>query len=306
MAADKQSKTITVQANIPAKSANRKSITAIPLARKSAITKPLATKSTPSPQPSHQLMVSTDDEDNTDEYVPYHPQAVSSGICDFEKIDTNVYSNTVKQTLSPDLGPCRCTLDYSCGSDCLNRSLFTEYDSETCKSGNNCQNTNIQKNITIPVERCVTKNKGLGIRCIQHIPNGTYIMEYTGEVISLNECKIRMQTVYKNDSNYYCLHLEKNKVIDATRMGGECRFVNHSCNPNCKIEKWIVNGLPRMALFAIRDIQAGEELTFDYKFLPFNPECNQICKCESKNCRSLINQKTVDRDAKKRVFLFQT
>lgn len=59
-----------------------------------------------------------------------------------------------------------------------------------------------------------------------------------------------------------------------------------------------------MALFAIRDIEIGEELTFDYKFSPFNPQCNQSCHCESKNCRSVISQNTVD--AEKKVLLFQT
>ena len=42
--------------------------------------------------------------------------------------------------------------------------------------------------------------------------------------------------------------------------------MNHSCNPNCVLEKWIVDGGVRVGLFAKVDIPAGEELTFDYKF----------------------------------------
>jgi SET domain-containing protein len=54
-------------------------------------------------------------------------------------------------------------------------------------------------------------------------------------------------------------------IIDATR-GSICRFVNHSCDPNCRIEKWIVDGEPRMALFAEKVILSGDELTYDYNF----------------------------------------
>jgi SET domain-containing protein len=54
-------------------------------------------------------------------------------------------------------------------------------------------------------------------------------------------------------------------IIDATR-GSICRFVNHSCDPNCRIEKWIVDGEPRMALFAEKPIMTGDELTYDYNF----------------------------------------
>jgi SET domain-containing protein len=55
-------------------------------------------------------------------------------------------------------------------------------------------------------------------------------------------------------------------IIDATK-GSICRFVNHSCNPNCHVEKWVVNGEPRMALFANEDgIEVGKELTYDYNF----------------------------------------
>lgn len=54
------------------------------------------------------------------------------------------------------------------------------------------------------------------------------------------------------------------------------RFVNHSCEPNCEMQKWSVNGLFRMALFALRDIEAGEELTYDYNFALFNPAEGQV------------------------------
>lgn len=71
-------------------------------------------------------------------------------------------------------------------------------------------------------------------------------------------------------------------------MGGDGRFVNHSCEPNCEMQKWSVLGLPRMALFASRDIKPGEELTYDYNFALFNPSEGQQCRCGSSACRGVI------------------
>lgn len=69
--------------------------------------------------------------------------------------------------------------------------------------------------------------------------------------------------------------LSGGEVIDATRMGGFARFINHSCEPNCGVEKWDVNGEERCGIFARRDIHTGEEVTFDYKFESFS----KLVKC---------------------------
>lgn len=73
---------------------------------------------------------------------------------------------------------------------------------------------------------------------------------------------------------------DQNMVIDATTRGSIARFVNHSCNPNCRMEKWTVGGQPRMALFAgDRGIMTGEELTYDYNFDPYSLKNVQECRC---------------------------
>lgn len=101
-----------------------------------------------------------------------------------------------------------------------------------------------------------------------------------------------MATIYVHDTHHYCLHLDGGLVIDGHRMGGDGRFVNHSCQPNCEMQKWSVNGQFRMALFALRNIQSGEELTYDYNFSLFNPAEGQECKCGSENCRGVIGGKS--------------
>lgn len=80
-------------------------------------------------------------------------------------------------------------------------------------------------------------------------------------------------------------------IIDAT-TGSIARFVNHSCQPNCRMVKWIVSGQPRMALFAgDRDIMTGEELTYDYNFDPFSAKNVQKCLCGAPNCRGVLGPK---------------
>ncbi|RZC36921.1 histone-lysine N-methyltransferase ash1 [Asbolus verrucosus] len=62
--------------------------------------------------------------------------------------------------------------------------------------------------------------------------------------------------------------------------------------PNCEMQKWSVNGQFRMALFALRDIESSEELTYDYNFSLFNPAEGQECKCGSEMCRGVIGGKS--------------
>lgn len=84
---------------------------------------------------------------------------------------------------------------------------------------------------------------------------------------------------------------DQNMIIDAIR-GSIARFVNHSCAPNCRMEKWTVGGKPRMALFADdRGIMTGEELTFDSNFDPNSSKSVHVCRCGSENCRGMIGLK---------------
>jgi SET domain-containing protein len=62
------------------------------------------------------------------------------------------------------------------------------------------------------------------------------------------------------------MSLKTDQVIDATRRGGIARFINHSCDPNCELQKWVVGKHLRMGIFTKRIIEKGEELSFDYKF----------------------------------------
>ncbi|CAJ0833444.1 81_t:CDS:2, partial [Entrophospora sp. SA101] len=85
------------------------------------------------------------------------------------------------------------------------------------------------------------------------------------------------------------------KIIDATDRGDIGRFINHSCNPNCFIQKWMVGKYYRIGIFASRDIIKDEELTFDYNAERYGSEA-QECFCGESNCRGIIGgtKETVD------------
>ncbi|KAI9555346.1 hypothetical protein GHT06_017861 [Daphnia sinensis] len=214
----------------------------------------------------------------------------------YRKIRSNVYYD-VKPPFTNDAEACNCTLPepdakdaeaQCCGDDCLNRMVYTECNSQMCPVGDKCMNQRIQRHRWAQgLERFMTKEKGWGVRCRNPLKSGVFILEYVGEVVSDKEFKERMHTVYVHDTHHYCLHLDGGLVIDGHRMGGDGRFVNHSCAPNCEMQKWSVNGLPRMALFALRDISPLEELSYDYNFSLFNPAEGQPCKCGSPQCRGV-------------------
>ena len=58
-------------------------------------------------------------------------------------------------------------------------------------------------------------------------------------------------------------------------------FVNHTCDPNCETDQ--INN--RIWIIALRDIEAGEELTYDYNLFDGDVEEKAPCYCGLKNCR---------------------
>ncbi|VVC87422.1 unnamed protein product [Leptidea sinapis] len=192
----------------------------------------------------------------------------------YKKIKTNVYYDVKPSADECESVACNCAAPTGCNEDCINRLRIQRHEWASA------------------LEKFMTENKGWGVRTKHKITSGDFILEYVGEVVSDKEFKERMATRYARDTHHYCLHLDGGLVIDGHRMGGDGRFVNHSCRPNCEMQKWTANGTFRMALFALRDIEPGEELTYDYNFSLFNPAVGQPCKCDSEDCRGVIGGKS--------------
>lgn len=104
----------------------------------------------------------------------------------FRKIQTNVFSNSAKAARLSNSPQCSCKPEYECGENCLNRLDYTECNPKTCPSGIRCSNTKIQKKIYASVEQFSTKNKGVGVKTNKIIKKGSFIIEYVGEIVSMN------------------------------------------------------------------------------------------------------------------------
>ena len=92
------------------------------------------------------------------------------------------------------------------------------------------------------------------------------------------------------DHDFYIMELCQGYYVDGKHKGSASRFINHSCNPNCELMRWNVKGLTRIGIFAIRDIAAGEPLSYDYQF-DTQEENIFACRCGSSNCRGTMAPK---------------
>jgi hypothetical protein len=118
-------------------------------------------------------------------------------------------------------------------------------------------------------------------------------MEYVGEVIDYAEVHRRMnhQRVHSpNDKDFYIMELDNGMFVDGKFKGSTSRYINHSCDPNCELQRWVVKGYPRIGIFAIRDIADGEPLSYDYQFDTNEAETFK-CYCGTDKCRGTMAPK---------------
>ena len=185
---------------------------------------------------------------------------------------------------------CRCR---SCRSDCacLTRYgpsydtdaslLSTEYMgvekpivecNDDCRCDKNCTNRVVQRGLQTNVEVFNHEKKALGLRTLDAISKNQFVCEYAGEILTHKEAKSRSNLLTDIDMNYILAvkeHLQNGTVlhtyVDPKQFGNVGRFINHSCKPNLfMVPVRVNNSIAHMALFAVRDISIGEELTFDY------------------------------------------
>lgn len=189
---------------------------------------------------------------------------------------------------------------------------------ELCRCGPGCKNRLVQKGRKVPLEIFKTRKRGFGLRCPIDLKRGQYIDRYLGELITDSEADAREEAGDFNKASYMFwldkfagdedtpgeLHRSDCYVADGEKMGGPTRFINHSCDPNCRLFTVSYNRFDRriydLAFFALENIPAGTELTFDYMD-PEEGEAGQAanddmdeggvavdCLCGAKNCRGKL------------------
>jgi hypothetical protein len=136
----------------------------------------------------------------------------------------------------------------------------------------------------------------MGLRALEDIVGERFVVEYCGEVIDKAECVRRVkQQEAQGHMMFYSIALDANQYVDAAFAGNLARYVNHSCQPNMRVEKWNVMGETRVGFFAVQDISKGTELTIDYQFSTIAGTglltAMQKCSCGSERCRGFLGAK---------------
>jgi len=137
---------------------------------------------------------------------------------------------------------------------------------------------------TVRIEVRESGVHGHGVYAMESIPKGTRIIEYTGQRVSWEAAPND-----ENDPHTFNFGLDNGEVINPEIGGNNARWINHSCDANCEA----VEEKDRIFIDALRDIQAGEELFYDYALEidePITEESKKrfACHCHSPNCRGTM------------------
>lgn len=132
----------------------------------------------------------------------------------------------------------------------------------------------------MPLTIFKTANRGWGVYCNEELIQGEFIDTYLGEVITNEEADKREALSGTKDKASYLYSLDKFigdddeltedncYVVDGQHVGDPTRFINHSCEPNCRQYTVSYNKydlrIYDLAFFALEYIEARTELTFDY------------------------------------------
>lgn len=119
---------------------------------------------------------------------------------------------------------------------------------------------------------------GEGIFATANLAAGEHVIEYVGEKISKAESARRCER-----QNWCIFALDPECDLDGNFDWNPARRVNHSCAPNCEAE--LVDG--RIWITALRDITAGEEITFNYGY-DLEAYREHPCRCGAAGCVGFI------------------
>ena len=109
------------------------------------------------------------------------------------------------------------------------------------------------------------------------IKKGVRLCEYDGPRMTKAVADAR----YEDRHVTYLFACGGNRVIDGF---GTPMFFNHSCDPNCETEQ---DEHGRIYISTVRDVAAGEELTYEYNLHDSDEDC-QDCSCGAANCRGTM------------------
>src|SRR6202030_2289698 len=127
---------------------------------------------------------------------------------------------------------------------------------------------------------------GYGVFALRRIRKGTTVIEYLGDRVSHAQADARYEDKDPNDNHTFLFTVDAKTVIDGGVGGNDARYINHGCDPNCES----TSVQRRIFIEAIRTIQPGEELAYDYQIerdADDPPNVDEIfaCRCGAAKCR---------------------
>lgn len=210
---------------------------------------------------------------------------------------------------------CECE---NCGENCTHGSNYDDKDGDlVLKRDRPCKDLIYECQASCRCAKCSNKlvqygprgelkiqhfaGKGLGLVSTKFIPSGSFICEYAGEVLTKSEAMRRdQQNQLAGDMNYiFCLNeirstdgAQTQTFIDPSRKGNIGRYINHSCDANCDIVSVRVDSIiPKIAIFANREIPPLTEITFSYGSdgpEEASNEDKKKCFCNADKCKLFL------------------
>lgn len=131
--------------------------------------------------------------------------------------------------------------------------------------------------------------QGLGVFAAKKLRKGQRIIEYAGERISNAEADRRYDDDKMKRHHTFLFTLDSKTVIDGAVDGNDARLINHSCDPNCEA---VIEG-KRIFIYALKTIEPGTELAYDYKYERTGENDEELekfykCRCGTEKCRGTI------------------
>lgn len=174
-----------------------------------------------------------------------------------------------------------------------------------CQCETQCSNRLVQKGPHAGLALIDAGAKGIGLHCKVDLLKGAFVCEYAGEVIGAEEARRRYAIQKEMGHRNYIFALREHfgkansptlTYIDPSYIGNIGRYINHSCDPNLLIVPVRTDTvIPKLCLFARRDISALTELTFDYgggvepiQGVPDGWSDGTACLCMTSLCRHFL------------------
>ena len=209
----------------------------------------------------------------------------------FKVVTANVHTSTDGTYNDEYRATCACVQPV--GNLCAKHHLcvWRENRRECNKDHHECTNQRLTRREWAPLELvwdlAMPGGRGVALGGTKAVKAGTLLTEFVGPVVDESGYMEYEATKSESDPRY-AMRLSKSRrtYIVAEFEGNIASFINHSCNPSARAERWTAEGRQRVGIFAIRNIKAGDLITFDYESV----QGGFVCKCRAKTCRKIIGK----------------